>query len=170
MLAAFAHGGCVLADPPSTLPAVPPTAPGIESQEPGSLVLAAWPTRFAITVNVVDPTVILYWEAFEDYTEGATNPVLPSGRPAEWKPEGDAGQTRTLLISNLDSPVGPGCHTVTIVVANSFTDHVPDPPGGVYADWIYSPGGDCTSYDAGPLADGSFPDSAAGDAHGAAGR
>jgi hypothetical protein len=53
-----------------------------------------------------------------------------------------------------------------IVVADSFQGTLPKAPGGAYAQWVYTGSGleDCTSYDAGALADGSFPDAGAGDA------
>jgi len=157
--------GCVLADPTSTLPVVaelPPHIIGPSVVPPRDQVLTTWPTQFIVPVTVIDPSKAIYWLAFEDYS-----PV--NATPLELGPIGparvaDGGDVVNLVIrGELSKPMGPGCHTVRIVVAYAFSSgNSPDSQGGDDVSWLFSGSGDvagCEGYDAGALRDGSFPDS-----------
>jgi hypothetical protein len=155
-----AVAGCVLLDPPDTLPMVSDQPPSIvnTSVNPPAGVLAIWPDTFYVPVNVYDPAQSLYWVAYID------NAITQ--HPGEQTPEVpavDGGVLRKITVRSLSQPIGPGCHTVEIVVASGFGgSFLPAAPGGDSVQWLYTGSGnpgDCTPYDAGWLVDGTFPDS-----------
>jgi hypothetical protein len=148
---------CVLADPPPTLPIVAELPPAItDSVVPAEGLLLSWPEKFVIPVSLLDPTRMVNWIALEDGVEVKGGKI--AGASAS------DGGVSTLLISSLPAPVGPGCHTVRIVVAYDFATNstVPDSQGGDSAEWYYNPNGSCAGYDAGALNDASFPDAGHG--------
>jgi hypothetical protein len=175
-IVAASLSSCVLVDPPPTLPAVPELPPIVQSSNPPGPVLTTWPTEgFAITVYVSDDTAPIYTVAFEDYSDAkGVNEILPRGSAVEWPaPPGNTSETRTIVIRDLSPPMGPGCHTLEIILANSFSGAQPNPPGGTVLSWLYVGSGsplDCMSnYDAGAAADGAFPPADAGPSDGSRG-
>jgi hypothetical protein len=157
---------CVIADPPTELPRLPPSRPVIVrgTVVPAvSAILGHWPDKFIVPVELVDPRVTIYYSAFVDYNP-ATGEGL-DGRPqaSQYDSKFTQGSIRTLEIL-ITPPSLDRCHTVEIVVAlnvSSFTDpriaHTPPEPGGDSVNWFYSPGGDlagCPTLDAGiPIGD-----------------
>jgi len=173
--AVMALGGCVLADPAPTLPLVSELPLSIDTTSAyppvaNPAVFVTWPDHFMIPVYETDPSQPLQWIAYEDYSPLS---LVPAHQPVHVDPQPfpadlDGGLVRTVVFSLLQ-PLGPGCHNVEIVVANSFSPgYTPDGPGGGAAvSWTFTNGGnltDCTTYDAGYLVDASFPDAAAPDA------
>jgi hypothetical protein len=149
---------CVLADPPPTLPLVAELPPTItDSVVPSEGLLLRWPAgdRFEIPVSLLDPSIKVHWIALVD---GA---FQRTGDNSQDSPN-DAGVS-TLNVT-VSAPTGPGCHTVSIVVAYDFAtgSTVPDSQGGDSAEWYYNPNGTCSGYDAGALNDASFPDTGHG--------
>jgi hypothetical protein len=162
-------GGCVLADPPATLPVVEESVPSIQNDVvPPPGFIATWPKRFIVPVFVLDPTQPLKWVAYVDYNS-FTNGAIPlpiNKAPVPVSDDSDGG-IRTVLITTLEQPTGPGCHTLKIVFGSEFQGFVPiDPPGGVVVGWTFTGSGtpgDCMPFDAGAFSDGTFPDSGKGD-------
>jgi hypothetical protein len=169
LVSLLAAASCVVADPPTDLPKLPPTRPVIVrgSVVPGvSAVLGRWPDKFIVPVELVDPRVTVYCSAFVDYNP-ATGEGL-DGRPQAFESDKTTqGSIRRLEIL-ITPPSLDRCHTVEIVVAlnvGSFTDpriaHTPPEPGGDSVNWFYSPGGDlagCPTLDAGiPVGDAEVP-------------
>jgi hypothetical protein len=173
----FAAASCVIADPPTELPKLPPSRPVIVrgSVVPAvSAILGRWPDTFIVPVELVDPRATVFASAFVDYN-AATGEGL-DGRPQVFEPGTTEAALRTLEI-RITEPALDRCHTVEIVVAlraGSFTDpriaHTPPEPGGDSVNWFYSPGGDlagCPTLDAGLDAGADAgPDADAGDAGG----
>jgi hypothetical protein len=164
LVSLLAAASCVVADPPTELPTLPPSRPVIVrgTVVPSvSAVLGRWPETFIVPVELVDPRVTIYYSAFVDYNP-ATGEGL-DGRPQAIQPTSTPGAIRTLEIV-ITPPALDRCHTVEIVVAlnvSSFTDpriaHTPPEPGGDSVNWFFSPGGDlagCPTLDAGiPVGD-----------------
>jgi hypothetical protein len=158
-------GACVLADPPATLPLVPTGPPVIQSASvvpsPNTPTLVEWPGggTFVLPVLLPDPTRVVLWKAFINEAPFVSN---PGSTYAGMQPQNTAN---SLNITTIDAPVGrptgPGCFTVTIVVAYAWASDdpaAPDAEGGSFARWYYTPNGACLGYDAGALADATFPD------------
>jgi hypothetical protein len=157
-------GACVLADPPATLPLVPTGSPVIQ---PASVVpsnqsiLVEWPAgdTFVVPVLLQDPTQPVLWQAFINDGPFLSNRVTYSGLP---KPGNTAtSENITTLDLPIPAPIGPGCFTVTIVVAFGWASDdlsAPDAQGGSSVHWFYTPNGACLAYDAGALAEARFPD------------
>jgi len=167
-----ALGACVLIDPPNTLPIVNDPAPAIltSSVEPPEGVLVKWPEEFYIPVSVLDPAQSVQWEAFEDYTSLLTiSGDLPV--PGNGLVEPGDGGVQYVRITDLATPLGPGCHRVAVVIAYGFsgpTQATPVSPGGAMVQWLYVPSGnpgECAGYDAGWLVDASFPPDVESDAN-----
>ena len=160
-----ACSGCVLADPAPTLPLVPDEPPVIlvDSAIPSSQSFSVWPKTFVVPVSLVDPSKPLLWNAYEDYSFVNTVPTSSGSILA-----GDGAAVRTIYIPTLPEPLGPGCHTVEVIVAYGFGGPVgatPVAPGGAIVRWTFNRSaglGDCTAIDAGYLEDGSFPDAGGG--------
>lgn len=163
--AVVAIDACVLADPAPTLPLV---AQGpiviLNSVTPPQGILTEWPTRFVVPLYVEDPSKSVQWLAFEDYTTDVTDPLFSP--PVTVNPQD--GGVQFISASSIPRPGGPGCHTLEVVIAYSFSVFAPtDPSTAAIAKWFYespdSPGG-CAAYDAGDLTDATFPDAALPDA------
>lgn len=155
---------CVIADPPTPLPAVPDGRPTIlhSSAFPStSAVLGTWPTTFIVPVQLSNPRADLAWASFVDF-----NPVTGEGFDntdiSKWTPSATTN-IRVLEIP-ITTPSLDRCHVVEIVVAlrlntsSTQTAHTPEPPGGDIVTWFFSPSGDlagCPVLDAGlpPLID-----------------
>ena len=160
-LLAVSAPACVLADPPATLPVVADEGPVIitPSTTPAAGLLLIWPPSetFIIPVQLQDPTRAIQWKVFLDYN--ANNPsqttyVAPGTTNADTVITQEG--VLELQISDVFPPLDPGCHTLTVVVAYGWLPgnaNVPDPPGGSSVQWIYR----CNLYDAGSLADATFP-------------
>jgi hypothetical protein len=175
-LAAVSTDACVIADPPSDLTQLPEFPPSIVrgSVVPSaSAVLAKWPTKFIVPVELVDPRAPIFYSAFVDY-----NPITGEGidgaSPAEsdYTPGSTIGNVRTLEILVAEPPAGDlyRCHVVEIIVALHLTStadsrlaHSPAAPGGDSVTWFFNPSGDlagCPEQDAGPVEAGALPDGA----------
>jgi len=171
-LTSVAIGACVLVDPPATLPAVTQTPPVITSVSPPEGPLVTWPAGFTINVGSVTPGDTVEVKAFldYDYSVNPANPANPANQ-ATWAPlqisaPADASGEVHVLLRDIGAPPGPGCHTLTVVVAYAFAQADPSIPnedpsaGGVGGDsdaWSYAPvSGYCFDYDAGSLLDGTI--------------
>ena len=151
---------CVLVDPAPSLPVVATEPPAILDgfvTPPEGPVLTAWPSEFVLPVQVLDPSKALVWEAFEDYE--SLDPHLAPVAASMNGQLGDGGAVVTLVIPQIPQPIGPGCHSLKIVVAYEFLDNAPSLAGSDVAAWTYAGNagaGQCLGYDAGALNDASF--------------
>ena len=161
-LLVVAQDGCILAQPSGELPTIPETRPTIlhASTVPSETsVVTRWPQTFIVPVELVDPTVRIFYAAFVDYdelnNEGLQGPPLDSNFEAA----NTVGRTRTLTVA-IPEPSDPGrCHKVEVVVAlrlsstnDAKNSHTPAEPGGDIATWFYNPSGGldgCPALDAG---------------------
>lgn len=162
-LVTIAVSACVLADPPATLPIVAEGPPSIEADVvPSTLnVLTQWPTSggFVIPVYLIDPTKTIQWLAYTDYS-AVPMASLPTAAVKSVGP--NDGAAVRVVHAVVTEPVGPGCHTVEVIIAYSFTGFTPDPPSAIVS-WFFAPSGDpddCSPYEAGALADATFPGTA----------
>jgi len=157
--------GCVIADPPTPLPALPAMRPTIvrASVVPSvSSVLGTWPTTFIVPVEVTDPLASIGWATFVDFNPASGEGLKEVGIATSGS-SSPSGRIRKLELP-IAKPSDDQCHVVEIVVAlriNTFsglTAHAPDPPYGDVVTWFYNPAGDvsgCPVIDAGitPLVD-----------------
>lgn len=153
-IAVLAFSACIIAEPVSEITQLPSFRPIIvrSSAVPVSnAILGAFPAKFVVPVELVDPSVTFGWRLYIDY-----NPVTGEGLDsyADSLPgAGDAG-IRVLEIQTTTPADLTRCHVVEVLVAQEFQDrgefrgknaHTPvDPPGGDSITWIYSPSGDLT--------------------------
>jgi hypothetical protein len=156
--------GCVIAEPPGDLPRPPQRRPVIITSQlvpQNSGVLATFPSRFVVPVELVDPTANFDWSAFVDF-----NPLTGDGLVAvsqsQFSPSNFDGKYRILEVE-IPAPLDlmDRCHVIEIVVALNLlaretsdgrVAHTPREPGGDNAVWFYSPTGDlrgCPILDAG---------------------
>ncbi len=159
---ALALSACALiADPGPTAQPVPPQPVAIlSSVTPKQGVLTTWPTRFVIPVFEIDPTQQLKWEAFEYFgavSNGGTQ-IFASEALLSSSSE-DGGIVSLITITSLPEPPPTGCPTIEIIVYPAGSSPT-DPLAAAVVQWLYAPLGlaACGGYDAGSLADGSFPD------------
>ncbi len=167
--ATCALAACIIAEPPSELPALPEFRPTIvrDSVVPtANAIVGVFPEKFVVPVELVDPSVSFSWRAYVDYNpitgEGLSDfgTIAPGGSPAR--------------VRVLEVPLRPPldlqrCHVIEFLVAQRFFGegetagvgaHTPRDPGGDSVTWYFSPGGDlrgCPVVDAGlpPPADAS---------------
>lgn len=152
---------CIIAEPPSDLPELPRFRPTIlrGSVVPStSGVLGAFPDRFIVPVELVDPNVTLSYRVYIDY-----NPITGDGLdfPGTIGAGGTPSRVRVIDFKATAPPDLTRCHVIEFVVAESFFAelegkgaHAPREPGGDSVTWFYSPGGDlsgCPVVDAGVL-------------------
>lgn len=154
-------GGCLIAEPSGDLPRLPERRPTIVrgSVVPSaSRVLATFPAKFIVPVELSDPTATFQWSAFIDYN-AFTGAGLVAISESQFEPSSLRNGTRILEIP-LAAPLDlDQCHVVEVVVAlrlagtrEAVSAHTPDEPGGDSVSWFYSPGGDlagCPALDAG---------------------
>jgi hypothetical protein len=163
---ALGSTGCVLADPPPTLPTIAEHAPYVDTSEvvpsPGAF-LTSWPTYFWVPVELFDPTQSVFWQMSVDATPFANAgtggvDLTPLGGPLA----PDGGDMVTLPVTYPAPLLAPGCHVIKLVVmfqVNGLPDTNPSDQSVLY--WYFDPNGPsslCGSYDAGSLNDGSLPD------------
>ncbi len=158
-------GACVLAEPATNLPTLPDLRPTIVrgSVVPtASAVLATWPAKFIVPVELIDPRETIVWAAFVDYNSVA-NSGFDSFSRSTYEASSTSDNIRLLQIP-ITQPSSDKCHLVEVVVAKNLntsfaqTAHTPLEPGGDIVSWFYNPSGDldgCPSVDAGfaPVAD-----------------
>ena len=156
---AWILSSCVLADPPPTLPTIPPAMPSIvkASMTPPAGTFTGWPTgafTFGIAVQVINPTDAVHYAMVED--DGT--PAASLLQTAHTAGPGNYGQI-TLDIA-ATAPGDGNCHTFTL-----YVDAIEDaswqayPPSTVTCDpnlcnpvtWLYEPasGAGCPAFDAG---------------------
>jgi hypothetical protein len=174
-LAATAGIGACITAPPADLPQIPVLGPTIIQdavQPPRDQILTAFPAEgivFIVPVRVTDPTIDVQAEVFVDYDPLSDN-VAPYGfgqQTIVTPPAIDGGITVVRVpFSWTDSHFERwnfdpnACHTIEIVVADSFdkiSAHTAgDSLGADSAVWMYQPNGagSCFEVDAG---DGGFP-------------
>ena len=160
---ATAFAACIIADPPPDLPKPPRHHPNIVHGAvvpPATKVMATFPSKFLVPVEVFDPDVSFLWNVFVDYDP------LDSARRAEvlsgGSPDAIDGGVR-IVDFTIDPPDPSSCHVIEFIVALGFdskSTHTPDSYGGDSVAWFYNPSGDpstCPQYDAGGI-DGAAPD------------
>jgi hypothetical protein len=148
-----ALSGCIIADTASDLPKLPVFRPTIVHGSvvpPENQILRAFPDKFIVPVELVDPNVQFERHAFIDYNPitGTADNVDVDNAVTPDPGDTDAG-VRTLEIS-LQAPSDlTRCHTIEILVALQFFGelegqqaHTPKPPGGDSVTWFYAPNGD----------------------------
>ncbi len=167
LVAAVAASSCVIAESPSDLPVLPDFRPTIlhgSTVPSSSAVLGAFPDKFVVPVELVDPTVPFDYRSYIDY-----NPITGEGNVQEASgtslPSGVRARVRILEVGMTPPADLDRCHVIEVLVALRFRDtigqssHTPVEPGGDSVTWIYSPTGDlrgCPVLDAGlpPPVDG----------------
>lgn len=152
-------GACVLAEPPTDLPALPDLPATIvrASVVPtASAVLLTWPSRFIVPVQIIDPRSTIRYAAFVDYNSH-DGLGLVQAATSEFGQSLQDGNIRLLEIQ-MNRPSDDRCHLVEIIVARNLVTtngqqaHNPLEPGGDIVSWFYNPSGDlagCPSVDAG---------------------
>jgi hypothetical protein len=158
-MAVVMSDACVIADPPTDLPTLPPMRPTIRRASvvpPTSAVLGRWPAKFIVPVEVSDPRVDIAWATFVDYNPFNGQGYISDG--VSRRAPSANGNIRTLELP-IPMPSLDRCHVVEIVVAlrlntfNGQTAHTPEePPGGDIVSWFFNPSGDlagCPVLDAG---------------------
>ena len=169
---AGALGGCVLADPPPTLPVVATFPPQIITQDvfPATEpVLPTLPSQFVVPVTVPPTTTGVLWQMFIDYTANPAPGAAVQSSSLTGPFEADAGDDIVQLFVPSLQPLTPGCHTVRIVVMLEDSAGGPDLTSADegFVTWIYDPSGDpssCAAYDAGSLNNGNLNNGSLGDA------
>jgi hypothetical protein len=142
---------CLLIEAPADVPALPAFRPFIRHAEvvpAASRVLTAFPERFLVPVDLVDPTVTIQWRAYIDFEPVRGEGLVARGTSGR-EQNLPAGAGRLLSIA-VPTPLDlDRCHTVSILVANRFvgnitgvTAHLPEPPGGDSISWLVNPSGD----------------------------
>jgi hypothetical protein len=178
--AATALGACILADPAPTLTSFPTGPPTIlAGATPSGPLISVWPDEFVLPIEVVNPSENLQWIGL--VYPGSTPPpnlqIDPDGRPVAFSIGPDAGNVALLSAHLNRPPATTGCFTVQVIVAYAFNATQPVPlsvgdaggitSGGAVATWLFAADGNlegCAAYDAGSLADGTFPDASPPDA------
>jgi len=163
VLAVIALSACIIAEPVSEIQALPQFRPVIvrSSVVPSpSAVLASFPTKLVIPVELVDPRLKFEWRFYVDYNpQTGTGPVSFGESTAV----GADQRLRLLEVQTGSAAIDPTrCHVLEFVVAQQFEGkgdlggrnaHTPiDPPGGDSVTWLLSPDGDlrgCPVPDAG---------------------
>jgi hypothetical protein len=157
---AWGVASCILADPPPSLPTIPPLLPQIQVASvvpPPSVCLTNWPEgafNFVVPVLVPTPNVKLNAVVIEDYGEPASKIV---DIPAISAPL-DGGSLYEVPLS-VPKPVDTSCHTISFWTGDSAwstTDNVPATLACTecwFVEWVYDPSGtcNCSIYDAGGL-------------------
>lgn len=147
---------CVIADPPTDPPLFPRFRPTIvrDSCVPNAnQILASFPDKFVIPVELVDPSTSFEWRLYYDYDPESGNGLVTSGT-SRYDPERDSRTIR--LIETVQRPPVDlkVCHTIEVVVAVRFQlgadfpgtlKHAPDESGGDSVTWFYAPDGDTRS-------------------------
>jgi hypothetical protein len=157
---AWGAWSCILADPPPSLPTIPPLLPQIQVDSvvpPPSACLTNWPEGafdFVVPVLVPTPDATLRTVVIEDYGKAASiivdEPITPSAL--------DGGSLYMVPVS-VPRPLDTSCHTIWFWAGDdtwSTTDTVPATLACtecVSLWWVYDPSGtcDCTIYDAGGI-------------------
>jgi hypothetical protein len=145
---------CVLVEPPGELPPLIEQRPLILHQfvvPPTTQILESWPVGgFFVPIQVPDPTATVQFHAFVDYDPIA--PTTPQTGLLSPDANQDGGIRDLDLIVDVPNDL-TACHTIELLVANSFVEnHTPDAVGGDSATWFYAPGGSlarCPVFDAG---------------------
>jgi hypothetical protein len=156
-VAAACGVACVLVEPPGEpLPPLEhrPLILHMSLAPPEGRILESWPDQLTVPVEMLDPTASFQWHAFIDYDPSDPPNDYGFGRQ-DPNPLTDDGGVREVYVP-LHAPVDlTACHTIEVLVANTFDDpHSPDPLGGDDAVWFYAPSGSldgCPFYDAGPI-------------------
>jgi hypothetical protein len=162
--AGVATAACVLADPPATLPEVPEGPPDIQTTSvlpsTSQVQLTIWPRDFIIPVLLIEPAELEWRAAFNYSPLSASAAQIYSGVASG----SDVDGIVTVSVPTLPAPLGPGCSTVTIVVAYGFVSETltPDSRGGSSVSWLYAPNGECPAYDASALANVRFAEAGSG--------
>lgn len=159
---ALVLGACIIADPtpePAASPLHRPTIVHASVSPPTTRVLAEWPSRFVVPVELIDRDKSFRWALFIDFHPSQQpTPILTSDLV---EPIFDGG-VYVLDIEAPDAPSPTSCHVVELIVARNFlasSPHTPTPVGGDVVVWFYNPGGSpsgCPTFDAGAH-DGAFP-------------
>lgn len=157
-----AQDACVIAEPSVELPRLPESRPTIlhASVVPTqSAVLATFPSRFIVPVELADPTLTFSYAAFIDYnTHTGEGLVLPAQQSRFEASNAGGGRVRILTIPIPEPLELDRCLKIEVIVALRLNEtdpkntHTPLPPGGDIATWYYNPNGDlggCPSLDAG---------------------
>jgi hypothetical protein len=173
---AWGVASCILADPPPSLPTLPPLLPQIEvdSVVPPLPILTSWPSagglNFAVPVSFPIPNAPQNVVVFEDYG----TPASVIAKSVKVPPPLDGG-SQVLLQFNLPKPPDESCHYVWLWAGDgtSFTATQADPPLSpatltcdpaecTFVKWLYDPvaTGACSLFDAGPLP--AVPEASAG--------
>jgi hypothetical protein len=161
VVSVIASHACVIADPPTDLPTLPELRPVIVrgSVVPSaSSIVGRWPDKFIVPVELVDPSVRIFYSAFVDYNSATGEGIDGAPQTSDFELNSTNGRVRTLEVP-ITPPSLDRCHVVEVVVAlrlKATTDpknaHTPDEPGGDSVTWFYSPSGDlagCPVLDAG---------------------
>jgi len=155
---------CIIAEPPSDPPRLPVSRPTIVRGSvvpPSSNILARFPDKFIVPVELFDPTVTFDWAVWVDFNS-ATGEGLEFFGTSEFEAANTNGRVRTLEIP-VRAPADDRCHVIEVIVALHFLGqqgtgaHAPLPPGGDIVSWLYNPTGDpsgCPTLDAGIDASG----------------
>ena len=160
-----AIAACIIADPPPDLPKAPRHHPNIlhgAVVPPSTKVIATFPSKFIVPVEVIDPNTPFVFNVFVDYDPlGSRESFVLGGSLTPDPSTMDGGVS--LVDFSIDAPDPSSCHVIEFIVALGFNDkslHTPDQYGGDSVVWFYNPSGDpgaCPQYDAGGI-DGAAPD------------
>lgn len=161
---------CIIAEPVTDLPTLPPFRPIIVRSSvvpPPSAVVGTFPDKFVIPVELVDPGVSFEWRIYIDY-----NPITGEGLElfGTSGPSGVPQRVRVLEVQTTslkEKQDASRCHVVEFLVAQRFVGkfagkaaHTPEePPGGDAITWFYNPTGDLGGC---PVADAGVVDAGAG--------
>lgn len=161
---------CLIAEAPAELPRLPQGRPVVVSTDPpAGIVVGSLPQEFVVVVELIDPSQTFAWAAFLDYRYDQREQGLQVER---WEkqtggtssPESGGGNVRTITFSFGPLPDAARCHSIRFVAAFDMANfRVGVPAAGSGSDsvtWLYNPNGEfggCPSFDAGGIADGSFP-------------
>jgi hypothetical protein len=162
---ASAIAACIIADPPPDLPKAPPHHPNIVHSAvvpPATKVIATFPSKFIVPVEVLDPNTPFVFHVFVDYDPlGSRDSFVQTGDKNPDPSTLDGGVS--IIDFSIDAPDPSSCHVIEIIVAlgfNNASPHTPNQYGGDSLVWFYNPSGDpgaCPQYDAGSI-DGAAPD------------
>ncbi len=168
-----AVSACLLADPGGDLPRIPRRRPFIVQSgvvPTSSRLLATYPEKLIVPVELADPQVEFEYSVFLDYNPLTGQTLLQPVETSTFERSNIENGLRMLEIPLTPPTDLDRCHTLEVVVALRLTGrdgrqaHTPAEPGGDSVTWFYSPTGDlagCPSLDAGPDAAFSTRDAGA---------
>ncbi|MBX3232434.1 MAG: hypothetical protein KIT84_22680 [Labilithrix sp.] len=160
-------GACVIAEPATDLPVLPPQPPRILRTSvvpPADRIVTRWPDKFIVPVSLTNPRASFFYSYFVDF-----NPLTREGFVSRDESTLEIGVTASvprvleITIPNPDPErTPPRCHVIEVVVATTLSEsdpHALPASGGDSVSWFYNPSGDFAGCP--PVESGLQPDASA---------